>query len=65
MKKLCELISSLSLAMGLGLILITYLDGRNPLMKFLTSGTSKVYILIFCIASILTSVFYYAETRKR
>jgi len=65
MKKLRDFIPNLALCMSLGLILITYLDGRNPYMKFLTSGTSKIYILILCVCSIISSIICIACLRNK
>ncbi|MBR5095011.1 MAG: hypothetical protein IK095_07955 [Oscillospiraceae bacterium] len=50
-------------AMLLGMLLLTYLDGRNPFMAFLTSGPSKIYIAIMCALGILTSTLFLAAAR--
>jgi len=52
-------------AMLLGLILLVYLDGRNPYMLFLTSNVSKIYMLILCGLGILTTTLSMADLRRR
>lgn len=42
----------LACAFLLGMLVLVFLDGRNPTMAFLTSGASKVYILLMCVLSI-------------
>jgi len=64
-QKLRELIPHLCLAMALGLIVITYVDGRNPLMKFLSSGTSKTYLYLLAALTILTAVFCIVSDNRR
>lgn len=52
-------------AMLLGLVLLVYLDGRNPYMHFLTSSASKVYLLVLCGLGILTVTLSLADLRRR
>lgn len=49
--------------MALGLALIVVLDGYNPMMGFLTSDVSKIYIYILCALAVLTALVYIAETQ--
>ena len=65
MKKFREFIPHLALSMLFGLLLITYLDGRNPLMKFLTSTASKVYIIILVAVCTATAICLIADNMKR
>lgn len=55
----------LAISLVLGLALMVYLDERNPLMAFLTSGVSKIYILILCIVCLTVAVLYVAEQRRQ
>ena len=57
-------IPHLSLALALGLIVLVVLDGFNPLMAFLTSRASKVFILALCLSCIVTSLISIVENRK-
>ena len=52
-------------AMLLGLILLVYLDGRNPYMLFLTSNVSKIYMLVLCGLGVLTTTLSMADLRRR
>lgn len=64
MKALKEFIAHLSIAMLLGMVVITILDGYNPLMAFLTSNTTKIYIIVMCILGLVTALMYIAKSRK-
>ena len=64
MRFLKEFIPHLLISMLLGLILLVYLDGRNPLMEFLTSDASKAYLLILCAAGLTTAVLYISDRRR-
>lgn len=67
MKKIADfviyILPHLLLSMALGLVLITVLDGYNPMMGFLTSDVSKIYIYILCALAVLTALVYIAETQ--
>lgn len=65
MKKLQEFIPHLSIAMLLSLMVFTVLDGYNPMMYWLTSGASKIFIFAACILGIITAVLLIARQRKR
>lgn len=64
MKKLREFLPHLAIAFSLGLAVITVLDGYNPLMAFLTSQASKVYIYCTCAACFLTALVCIYEQRR-
>ena len=64
MKKIREFLPHLAIAFSLGLALITVLDGYNPLMAFLTSPASKIYIYCACAASFLTALVCIYEQRR-
>ena len=64
MKAVKEFIAHLAIAMLLGMVVITILDGYNPLMAFLTSKASKVYIIVMCILGLVTALMYIAKSRK-
>ena len=53
----------LAISMVLGLVLLVYLDERNPYMAFLTSKVSKIYILILCAVCLLVAILYAAHVR--
>lgn len=64
MKAIMEFIAHLAIAMFLGMVVITVLDGYNPLMAFLTSNTTKIYIIVMCILGLVTALMYIAKSRK-
>ena len=65
MKKIREFLPHLAIAFSLGLALITVLDGYNPLMAFLTSPASKIYIFIACILGIVCCCMLIVRQRAR
>lgn len=64
MKAVKEFLAHLVIAMLLGMVVITILDGYNPLMAFLTSRATKVYIVVMCILGVAVAVMYIAQSRK-
>ena len=64
MKKIREFLPHLAIAFSLGLAVITVLDGYNPLMAFLTSQSSKVYIYCTCAVCFLTALVCIYEQRR-
>ena len=48
----------------IAMVVITILDGYNPLMAFLTSRPTKVYIVVMCILGVVTAIMYIAKSRK-
>ncbi len=54
----------LLLCMALGLALIVVLDGYNPMMGFLTSNVSKIYIYILCALAVLTALLHIGESQR-
>ena len=64
MRAVKEFIAHLAIAMLLGMAVITILDGYNPLMAFLTSKATKVYIVVMCILGVTAAIMYIAESRR-
>jgi len=64
MRKIKEFLPHLCLSMALAMIVIVILDVRNPLMKFLTSGTSKTYIIAFCVITVIVAIISIFDNRK-
>ena len=64
MKRLRNALILLANAFLLGLLVLVFLDGRNPAMAFLTSTASKVYILLTCVSA-LTALFWCLFARRR
>lgn len=58
MKKISVVLSHLSICFALALLTIMILDGRNPMMKFLTSNVSKTLIVIACAVFILSALVH-------
>lgn len=64
MKFIKNFLPHLSIAMLLGMIVLVIMDNHNPMMKFLTSSASKVYIIIMCVTGIVCAVLYAAKLRR-
>lgn len=60
-----EIITHICLAMTLGLALLCYLEGRNPLMRFLNSDVSRIYIWVLCGFSFLVCIVQLARFARR
>ncbi len=67
MKKLRLFLALLTGAMLLGLLLLVYLDGRNPYYfgGFLASPTSKVYLTVLGVLGLVTTWLSVADLRRR
>ena len=58
MKLLKILLPDAAAAMALGMIVLVIMDSFNPLMSFLTSTSTKVYIVIMgavCVAAAMVT----------
>ena len=64
MKKIFDIAAHIAIAMLLGFIVITVLHGYNPLMAFLTSNVTRVYIIIMCACGVTAAVGCIAAHRK-
>ena len=64
MRFIRDFLPHLAVSMLLGLIVLIILDEHNPLMNFLTSNVSKVYLLIMCALSLLVIIMYISDRRK-
>lgn len=67
MKNLRIFLALLTNAMLLGLLLLVYLDGRNPYYYggFLASPTSKVYLIVLAVVGLITSCCSIADLRRQ
>ena len=67
MKNLRIFLVLLSNARMLGLLLLLYLDGRNPYYYggFLASASSKIFMAVLCGVGLLTNVLFLADLRRR
>lgn len=64
MKSLKLLLAMLANAMLMGLVVLVILDARNPYMRFLTSTSSYVYLLLLAAVGILVVSLYIASLRR-
>lgn len=65
MKKIKEFFPHLSICLSIGLLVFSVLDGYNPYMQWLNSQSSKVYITICCLVSVITALLLIARQRRR
>ena len=67
MKKFRIFLALLTNAMLLGLLLLVYLDGRNPYYfgGFLASSASRVYLVVLAAVGVVTTCLSLADLRNR
>ena len=65
MKKLTEFIPHLCIAMMLSLLVIVVLDGYNPMMRWLNSGVSKLFLVLCALVGLTTALLLIARQRRR
>ena len=56
---------NLALALLLGLMTIVIVDGFNPMMQFLGSNVTKIYIMITCVVCITVCIPQIARRRRK
>lgn len=64
MRFLKGVLPNISIALTLALLVVIYLDRRNPMMGFLSGAPFFVLALLAGIASIATAIVLYASWRK-
>ncbi len=66
MRKLRIFLALLTNALLLGLLLLIYLNGRNPYYYggFLTSPTSRVYLISLAVLGLLTTTLSLFDLRR-
>ena len=55
---------NLTIALNIALMIVIYLDLRNPMMGFLVGAPFLVLIIASCVCSIATAVVLYAKWRS-
>lgn len=64
MKLLKAVLPNLTVSLNLALMIVIYLDMRNPMMGFLIGTPFVVLVASCCVCSILTAVTLYASWRR-
>lgn len=64
MKWLRDFLPHLSIAMLLGLPVLIYCHERNPMLSFLTSNASFVYMLTLCVVGLTVAVMDISDRRR-
>ena len=64
MKRFKLILAMLTNAMLLGLIVLVVVDARNPYMRFLTSTTSYLYLLLLAVVGVVVVSMYIASLRR-
>lgn len=65
MKFLRGFIPNLTIALNVAMMIVLYLNSRNPMMGFLIGTPFLVLAMLTCILSMMTAVIVYADWRKR
>lgn len=64
MRFLKSVLPNLSISLNLALMIVFYLDLRNPMMGFLVGAPFLVLAACTCISSIATGILLYADWRR-
>ena len=64
MRFLNGVLPNLTIALNLVLLIVMYLNSRNPMMGFLAGAPFLVLIIASCVCSIATAVMLYAKWRN-
>lgn len=64
MKFLNALLPNLTIALNVALIIVLYLNSRNPMMGFLMGAPFAVLAISSCACSIATAVVLYVKWRS-
>lgn len=65
MRFLKGVLPNLSIALNVALLIVVYLDRRNPMMGFLVGAPFFVLAVVTGIASISTALVLYCDWRKK
>ncbi|MBQ9148763.1 MAG: hypothetical protein IJX69_04265 [Oscillospiraceae bacterium] len=57
-------IPNLSIVLDVALLVVIYLDRRNPMMGFLVGGPFLALAAAACVCSVITAVIVYGDWRK-
>ena len=63
MRFLNGVLPNLTIALNLVLLIVMYLNSRNPMMGFLVGAPFLVLIIASCVCSIATAILLYAKWR--
>ena len=64
MRFLNGVLPNLTIALNLVLLIVMYLNSRNPMMGFLVGAPFLVLIIASCVCSIATAILLYAMWRN-
>ena len=64
MRFLNAVLPNLTISLNLVLLIVMYLNSRNPMMGFLTGAPFLVLIIASCVRSIATAVMLYGKWRN-
>jgi len=58
------MLPNLTISLNLVLLIVMYLNSRNPMMGFLVGTPFLVLLILSCVCSIATAVILYAKWRN-
>ena len=65
MRFLKGMLPNISIALNVALLIVVYLDRRNPMMGFLMGGPFLTLVILSAFAAIATAAVLYSEWRKK
>lgn len=64
MRWIRTVVPNLAVSLSIALLIVIYLDMRNPMMGFLSGAPFVVLACSACITSVVSAVTLYADHRK-
>ena len=64
MKFLNAVLPNLTISLNLVLLIVMYLNSRNPMMGFLVGAPFLVLAILTCVCSLATAIILYAKWRN-
>ncbi|MBO6013857.1 MAG: hypothetical protein J6P48_00140 [Oscillospiraceae bacterium] len=65
MKRFLDFLPHLAACMAVALVVITILNGFNPLMAWLTSRTSRIFLFLFSTVVLASSITAIVRNSRR
>lgn len=65
MKLFHALIPNLAISLNIALLIVIYLDMRNPMMGFLVGAPFQVLVGACCLTSVITAITLYGSYRRK
>ncbi len=65
MRFLRKILPHLGIALGLAMLVVLYVNDRNPMMGFLSAPVSTVYLIALCLMCIVLGIVMLLERARK